>query len=66
MISTRHTANAPRQGDFLVDDTYLFEVGGRNKDFSQIKDLPNSFLAADDMEKGFGKKIPLWLFGFFC
>jgi hypothetical protein len=64
MLSTRHLLKAPLHGDFLVDDRYLFEIGGRNKDFSQIKDIENSFLALDDMEKGFGKKIPLWLFGF--
>jgi hypothetical protein len=46
-----------------LDDRYLFEVGGKNKDFSQIKDIDNSFLALDDMEKRFGNKIPLWLFG---
>lgn len=63
MLSAGHSLKAPRQGDFLVDDSYLFEVGGRNKDFSQIKNIENSFLAVDDMEKGFGKKIPLWLFG---
>lgn len=64
MLHTRHVLKAPRQGDFLVDDEYLFEIGGRNKDFTQIKDIENSFLAVDDMEKGFGKKIPLWIFGF--
>ena len=26
--------------------------------------LQYPFLALDDMEKGFGRKIPLWLFGF--
>lgn len=63
MLGVRHALTAPTQGDFLVDDRYLFEVGGRNKDFSQIKDIADSFLALDDMEKGFGNKIPLWLFG---
>lgn len=53
-----------KQGDFLVDDTYTFEVGGKNKSFSQIKDVPNSYIVADDIEIGFGNKIPLWLFGF--
>lgn len=55
---------APLKGDFLIDDTFLFEVGGKNKGFSQIKEIKNSFLAVDDIEKGFGCKIPLWLFGF--
>jgi hydrogenase maturation factor HypE len=52
------------KGDFYVEDKYLFEVGGKNKSFSQIKDIENSFVVADDMEVGFGAKIPLWLFGF--
>ena len=52
------------QGDFLVDEKYVVEIGGRNKDFNQIKDISKSFLAIDDIEIGFGGKIPLWLFGF--
>lgn len=51
-------------GDFLVDDKYIFEVGGKNKGFTQIKDIPNSYVVADDIEIGFGNKMPLWLFGF--
>jgi predicted AAA+ superfamily ATPase len=54
----------PTKGDFRVVDKYLFEVGGKNKSFKQIKDVPNSFIVADDIEIGFGAKIPLWLFGF--
>jgi predicted AAA+ superfamily ATPase len=53
----------PAQGDFLVDGKYLFEVGGKNKTFEQIKDLPDSFLAVDDVEYGHKNRIPLWLFG---
>jgi len=53
-----------KKGDFLVDSKYTFEVGGKNKDFSQIKDIPNSYLVLDDIEVGYGAKIPLWMFGF--
>ena len=53
----------PKQGDFLVDDKYLFEVGGKRKSFDQIKDLKNSYLAIDEQEVGRGNKIPLWMFG---
>lgn len=53
-----------KKGDFLVDNTYTFEVGGKNKDFSQIKDMQKSYLALDGIEVGHGAKIPLWLFGF--
>ena len=42
--------NYPAHGDFLVDHQYLFEVGGKSKTFEQIKDIPNSHLAVDDIE----------------
>ena len=64
--SQLHVANEvkyPKKGDFLVNDTYLFEVGGSRKTFDQIADLPDSFLATDDTEVGHGNRIPLWLFG---
>jgi len=63
MLGVNHSLKAPLKGDFCVDDRYLFEIGGRNKGFSQIKNVENSYLALDDIEKGFGNKIPLWLFG---
>lgn len=47
----------------LIDGRYLFELGGRNKGFRQIRDIPDSFVLADDIEFGFDNKIPLWLFG---
>jgi predicted AAA+ superfamily ATPase len=53
----------PKNGDFLVDGKYLFEVGGKNKTFEQIKDLPDSYLAVDDIEFGHKNRIPLWMFG---
>lgn len=58
-----HNVSMPIQGDFLVDNKYLFEVGGKGKSFSQIADLPNSFLAVDNIETGHGNRIPLWMFG---
>jgi predicted AAA+ superfamily ATPase len=51
-------------GDFIVDDKYIFEIGGKNKTFKQIKDIDDSYVIADDIEIGNGNKIPLWLFGF--
>ena len=62
-LSVMHTVTIPRKGDFLVDDRYLFEVGGKAKSFDQIADIENSFIAADDIETGFANKIPLWMFG---
>jgi len=53
-----------KQGDFTIDNKFRVEIGGKNKDFKQIKDIPNSFLALDDIKIGSRAKIPLWLFGF--
>jgi len=64
MLQQAHTLSTPKKGDFLIDEKYTFEIGGKNKSFKQIKDLPNSFVVADDIEVGSGNKIPLWLFGF--
>lgn len=64
MLSNGHEVAYPKDGDLLVDNRYLFEVGGARKSFSQIADIPDSFVAADDLEVGTGNKIPLWLFGF--
>lgn len=55
---------ASKKGDFYCEETYTFEVGSKKKSFEQIKDIPNSFIASDDLEIGIGNKIPLWLFGF--
>ena len=59
-----HDVRYPKQGDFLIDKKFLFEVGGKNKTFEQIADVPNSYLAVDDTEVGSGCRIPLWMFGF--
>lgn len=53
----------PKKGDFIVDGKYLFEVGGPNKTFDQIKNIPQSYLAIDGIESGIGNRIPLWMFG---
>lgn len=64
MRNARLPVAYPAKGDFKVDGKYIFEVGGKGKGFDQIKDLPDSYVANDDVEIGFGNKIPLWLFGF--
>jgi hypothetical protein len=64
MLQNRHSIEIAKRGDFLIDEKYLFEIGGKNKSFNQIKDIKNSFIIADDIEIGSGNKIPMWLFGF--
>ncbi len=64
MLSSQGQLHAPKAGDFLLNRKYLFEVGGRNKGFSQIADRPDSYVIADNIETGAGNKIPIWLLGF--
>ncbi len=63
-LKLHHTLYDSDKGDFLVDEKYIFEIGGKKKGFGQIKDIPDSYVVADDIEIGYGGKIPLWLFGF--
>lgn len=59
-----YKVSLPSKGDFLIEEKLVVEVGGKNKEGKQIRDIPNAFIAADDIETGFRNKIPLWLFGF--
>ena len=63
-LKQNHTITYTDLGDFLVDNKYTFEIGGKSKNNKQIKETSHSFIAADDIEYGFGNKIPLWMFGF--
>lgn len=62
-ISTTEEIVYSGKADFLVNDTYLFEVGGKNKGKRQIRGENNAYIVSDEIEIGFGNKIPLWLFG---
>jgi len=64
MVSYFHSLDYPKSGDFIIDDIYTIEIGGKGKDFKQLKNVKNGFVVADDIEVGYGDKIPLWLFGF--
>ena len=63
LINSGMEVSLPDKGDFYVDEM-IIEVGGKNKIAEQVKHLPKYRILADDIEVGFGNKIPLWLFGF--
>ena len=63
-LEVKHNVNYSDKGDFLVDNKYIFEIGGKNKSIKQISGLSNSYLALDNIETGTKREIPLWLFGF--
>ncbi len=64
MLKAHYEVHLPQIGDFLIDKKYTIEVGGKNKDLGQIKNISHAYLALDDIEQGYQQKIPLWLFGF--
>ncbi len=63
-VSLQHRLNSHDHGDFIINSDCVIEVGGKSKTTRQIKQTNNSYLAVDEIEYGFGNKIPLYLFGF--
>ena len=63
-LQESHKITTSKHGYFIVDGQYIFEIGGENKGFKQIKDLDNSYIVQDTDSTEDSRKIPLWLFGF--
>ena len=64
MLRSKTTIRYTDHGDFLVNNTHTIEVGGKNKTRKQIQTVDDGFIAADMIEHGSDRRIPLWLFGF--
>jgi hypothetical protein len=62
-LSHRHQVHYHDQGDFMVDDRFIFEIGGAGKTAGKLGNQADSFIAADDIETGAPGQIPLWIFG---
>jgi hypothetical protein len=58
-----HKVHMPKQGDFIVDNKYTFEIGGKGKNQRQIKNVPDAWLVKDDLEVPVSRALPLWMFG---
>ena len=58
-LSHKYSLELPQSGDFIVNDKYIFEPGGKNKGQKQIQNLKNAFLVKDDIEQGVYNTIPL-------
>lgn len=63
-LKVKHEVTSAKFGDFMVDQTYTFEIGGATKTRKQIAGVPLAYIAADGIAFGNDYKIPLWLFGF--
>ena len=63
-VNAQHKVALHDKGDFIIDEKWIVEVGGKGKNGKQIKGEEEAYLAVDGIKIGFGKKIPLYLFGF--
>ncbi len=63
-LQVSHLVTTSEKSDFEIDQTFTFEVGGKNKGSKQISGISNAYIAADNTEHSYQNRIPLWLFGF--
>lgn len=61
--AVKHKVTYSSQIDFTLNETYNFEIGGKNKIQKQLAGVENGYLALDNIEIGFNNEIPFWLFG---
>lgn len=59
-----YSVTFPKLGDFLINEELLIEIGGSEKSSSQVAEYVNHLILSDDIEIGWGKKVPLFLLGF--
>ena len=60
-LQVYHTLNYADTADFVVNDKYTFEIGGKNKGKHQISDISDAWIVKDDLEYPVGKIYPLWI-----
>lgn len=63
-VSALHHVAYGNDVDFLVNHTYRFEIGGKDKSTHQLQGQPNSWVVKDNLEWPAAGQLPLWLFGF--
>jgi predicted AAA+ superfamily ATPase len=63
-VGYKHKISFHEKTDFLVNNTYAFEIGGKDKSKKQITGMENAYIVSDEIEYGYQNKIPIWLFGF--
>lgn len=63
-VKVNNIVSYTEQGDFKINNRFIFEIGGKHKTNKQISELTDAFIAADNNEYTYKNTIPLWLFGF--
>lgn len=62
-LKRRHRVDYATRGDFVVDGTYTFEIGGGGKGRKQIEGIENAYVVRDSLVYPVGEVLPLWMFG---
>ncbi len=62
-VSRGHEVHYHDEGDFIVDEKYIFEIGGPGKTQKQLRKQSKAFVVADGIESGAPWQIPLWVLG---
>jgi len=63
-VAIGHSIRQGKIGDFLINDKWVFEVGGISKSRKQLTGRENEFLVIDNLEYPVTNRIPLWTLGF--
>jgi predicted AAA+ superfamily ATPase len=63
LVKVKHKVSSDPAVDFLVDNEFHFEIGGKNKSRKQVVES-KTWIVKDDFEYPTGKSVPLWVFGF--
>jgi predicted AAA+ superfamily ATPase len=63
-LNVKHNVRYTDIGDFLIDNSLIFEIGVKSKTNKQIAGVKNAFIAADNIEYPNKNTLPVWMFGF--
>jgi len=63
-LSVGHRLSYTRNGDFVVNGQWTFEIGGKNKTLKQLQGVENGYRVIDDVAFTVNDALPLWVFGF--
>ncbi|WP_057937120.1 ATP-binding protein [Algoriphagus resistens] len=63
IIKVGHRVNFSKTVDFLIDNQFNFEIGGKGKSTKQAT-ANNTWIVKDDIDYPAGQSLPMWIFGF--
>ncbi len=63
-LQVGHKVTQSSATDFVVNNEYQFEIGGKGKGNKQIRDLEKAWVVKDDIEYPVLQTLPMWIFEF--